>query len=94
MICTEEYVFWFDIAVYDVFGVQVLETLDDLVDDAADEFSLQAVFVLLDEIEQVAVEVLKDEVDLALLLEGLLDAYHILSLQHLEHLYLALDGLA
>lgn len=51
-------------------------------------------FVLLDEVEQVAIEVLEDEVDLALLLEGLLDAHHVLALQHLQHLDLALDGLA
>lgn len=44
----------------DVLGVEVLEALDDLVDNAADEFRLQAVFVLLDEVEQVAIEIFED----------------------------------
>ena len=34
----------------DVFGVEVLQALDYLVDDAADEFGLEAVFVLLDKV--------------------------------------------
>lgn len=94
MICTEQDVFWFDIAMDDVLGVEVLEALDDLVDDAADELSLEAVFVFLDEVEQVAIEVFEDKVDLSLFLEGLFDANHVISFQHLQHLYLTLDGLA
>lgn len=77
----------------DVLGVEVLEALDDLVDDATDEFRLQAVFVLLDEVEQVAIEIFEDQVDLALFLEGLLDAHHVVAFQHLQHLDLTLDGL-
>ncbi len=92
MVGTEEYVFWFDVAVDDVFGVEVLETLDDLVEECGDEGRFEATLMLLDEIEEVAFEVLEDEVDLALLLEGLLDADHVVALEHLEHLDLALDG--
>ena len=37
-------------------------------------------------------EVLKDEIDFAFLLEGLLDTHDIVSFEHFEHLYLSLDG--
>lgn len=48
---------------------------------------------LLDEVEQVVLKVLENEIDLALLLKCLLNAYHILAFQHLQHFYFSLDGL-
>ncbi len=77
-----------------VFGVQVLDALDYLVDERVDQLGLQAMLELLDQVQQVALEVLEDEVDLALLLEGLLESHHEVTLQHLQHLDFPLDGLA
>lgn len=70
----------------DVFGVEVVNAFDDFVDELVDEFGVQAMFELFDEIEQIAFKVLEYEIDLALLLEGLLDAHHVVALQHLQHL--------
>jgi hypothetical protein len=41
------------------------------------------VLIFFDEIQQIAIEVLEDKIDLALLLEGLLDADHIIAFEHL-----------
>lgn len=48
---------------------------------------------LLDEVEEVVLEMLEDQVDFALLFEGLLYPHHVLASQHLQHLYLSLDCL-
>jgi hypothetical protein len=78
--------------VYDIFGVQVLKALDYFVDEEVYELGIEAVLVPLDEIEQIVLEVLENEIHLAFLLERLLYTHHVVSLQHLEHLDLALDG--
>jgi hypothetical protein len=92
VVSAEEYIFWFNVAVDNIFGVEILKALDDFVEDGGDELGIESLIVLLDEVEEVAIEVLKDEIDLAFLLEGLLDAHHVFALEHLKHLYLALDG--
>lgn len=94
MIGTEEYVFGFDITVDDILGMQVLQALHNLVEECSNEGSLQAMLMLFDQVQQVPLEILEDEVNLALLFEGLLDADHVVALQHLQHLDFALDGLA
>ena len=57
----------------DIFRMQVLQTLDDLVDNLVDEFGVETLLVPLDEVEEIMGKILEDEVDFSLLLEGLLD---------------------
>ena len=76
----------------DIFRMQVLQTLDDLVDNLVDEFGVETLLVPLDEVEEIMGKILEDEVDFPLLLEGLLDIDNEIALQHFEHLDLPLDG--
>ena len=76
----------------DVFRMQVLQALDDLIEEFGDEGRVKAVFVLFDKIEQIAVEVFEDKICLSLLLEGLLNTDYIVAFEHLEHFYFSLDG--
>ena len=74
--------------------MQVLQTLHYFVYQGVDQFRLQPVLKLLNQIQQIAFEVLEYEIDFSLLLESLLKADHVVPLEHLEHLDFALDGLA
>ena len=76
----------------DVFRMQVLQTLDDLVYDLVDEFGVKTLLVPLDKVEEIMCKVLEYEVDFPLLFEGLLDVDHEISFQHFEHLDLPLYG--
>ena len=78
----------------DVFRVKVLNAFDYLIDENIDEFRVQSMLVLFDKIEQVALEVLKYEIDFSFLLEGFLDTHYVVSLQHFQHFYLSLDRFA
>jgi hypothetical protein len=78
----------------DVFRVKVLNAFNYFIDENIDEFRVQSMLILFDKIEQIALEVLKNEVDFSFLLEGLLDTHHIISLQHFQHFYLSLDRFA
>ena len=72
--------------------MQVLQTLDDLVDDLVDEFGVETLLVPFDEVEEIMGKVLEYKVDFSLLLEGLLYIDNKISFQHFEHLDLPLDG--
>ena len=48
--------------------------------------------ILLNQIQQIVLEVLKNKINLAFLLEGLFDAYNVLTFKHFQHLDLSLDG--
>ena len=52
---------------------------------------LQPLGVDLNQVQQVLRKVLKDQVDLTLLLKRLPDSHHMIALEHLEHLDLPLD---
>ena len=66
----------------DVFRMQVLQTLDDLVDDLVDEFGVETLLVPFDEVEEIMGKVLEYKVDFSLLLEGLLYIDNEVSFQH------------
>ena len=82
-----------DVAVHEVQRVHVGEALQKLVHVEPDELGIEAVLGLLQHFEQVVLHVLEDEVDDALLAEGLLELDDVGVLEHLEHLHLAHGGL-
>lgn len=57
---------------YNIPWVQKLYTLDDLIDNCVDKFGVESVLKPFDEVEQIAFEVLENEINLSFLLEGLL----------------------
>ena len=58
----DQQVLGLDVPMDDVLAVAVLDSLQQLVDVLADEVELDAVGVLLEDLEQVLLQVLKDEV--------------------------------
>ena len=58
----DQQVLGLDVPVDDVLAVAVLDRLQQLVDVLADQVKLDAVGVLLEDLEQILLQVLKDEV--------------------------------
>jgi hypothetical protein len=44
----------------DIFGMQILEAFNYLIDEGIDKFWVQALLILFDEVEKVALEVFED----------------------------------
>ena len=58
----DQQVLGLDVPMDDVLAVAVLDRLQQLVDEAADLVKLDAVGVLLEDLEQILLQVLEDEV--------------------------------
>lgn len=76
----------------DIFGVEVLQTFDNFIDQDVDELRVESVFVPFDEVEKVVLEVLENEVYFSFFFEGLFDTDDELSFEHFEHFDLSLDS--
>ena len=79
----DEQVLQFDVPVHDVQRVQVGESFQQLVNERSDQLRLQAVRRLLQYFKQVILDILKDQINDALLPEGLLQLHDIAMLDHL-----------
>ncbi len=87
----EEDVLGLDVAVQHAVQVHEVQGPHQLVDYRPGELGLQAVGVVLQQVEQVLVKVLEDKVDPPLALEGLLELDHVLALKQPQHPHLPLD---
>lgn len=79
----DEQVLQLDVPVHDVQRVQVGESFQQLVNERSDQLRLQAVRRLLQYFKQVILDILKDQINDALLPEGLLQLHDIAMLDHL-----------
>ena len=75
-------------------GMHVSQSLEQLEEEEADQLRVQSTGTALQHFEQVAVHILKDEINHGLLAEGLSEFDNVGVTQQLEHLYLAGGGLA
>ena len=90
----EEQVLGLEVAVDDRVAVQVVDAADQLPHDAPHLARLEALRVALERLEQRALDVLEDEVELALAAEHLDEAHDVLVPQLLEDAHLAQRRLA